>query len=274
MDVVIYHNPACGTSRNTLALIRNAGIEPEMVEYLNTPPSPTKLVKLLADMGMPVRDVLREKGTPYAQMGLSNPALSDDVLLDAIAAHPILINRPIVVTPKGAKLCRPSDVVLDLLPEPPRQNLERDDGTPFLRDEQITAGPELIAAMEGAGLPTDDLMDPGRTFHRYTRLDGEVVGYSGFELYGGDVLLRSMAVTARFHGQGNGRNLALLLMRRAFNLGARQAFVLTSDAAAFFERIGFRRLDRTAAPASILATRQARGVCPASATLLTRRIAP
>ena len=116
MDVVIYHNPACGTSRNTLAMIRNAGIEPHVIEYLKTPPARALLVQLLARAGLAVRDVLREKGTPYAELGLGDPALTDDQLLDAIEAHPILLNRPLVVTPKGVALCRPSEAVLDLLP--------------------------------------------------------------------------------------------------------------------------------------------------------------
>jgi arsenate reductase (glutaredoxin) len=117
MDVIIYHNPDCGTSRNTLAMIRNAGIEPHVIEYLKTPPSRALLRQLVARMGMTLRDLLREKGTPYAELGLGNRALSDEALLDAMMAHPILINRPIVVTPKGAKLCRPSELVLELLPE-------------------------------------------------------------------------------------------------------------------------------------------------------------
>lgn len=116
MDAIIYHNPACGTSRNTLAMIRQAGIEPHVIEYLKTPPSRTLLQQLAARMGLSVRELLREKGTPYAELGLDNAALTDDQLLDAMMAHPILINRPIVVTPKGAKLCRPSELVLDLLP--------------------------------------------------------------------------------------------------------------------------------------------------------------
>jgi arsenate reductase len=117
VDVIIYHNPDCGTSRNTLALIRNAGVEPHVVEYLMTPPSRTMLKGLIQRMGVTVREVIREKGTPYAELGLSDPALTDDQLLDAMLAHPILINRPIVVTPLGVRLCRPSEVVLDLLPE-------------------------------------------------------------------------------------------------------------------------------------------------------------
>ncbi|GEP01524.1 arsenate reductase (glutaredoxin) [Methylobacterium haplocladii] len=116
MDVVIYHNPACGTSRNTLAMIRNAGLEPHVIEYLKTPPARALVKQLLARGGLTVRDVLRQKGTPFAELGLADPELTDEQLLDAIEAHPILLNRPIVVSPKGVRLCRPSEAVLDLLP--------------------------------------------------------------------------------------------------------------------------------------------------------------
>lgn len=117
MDVTIYHNPACGTSRNTLALIRDAGIEPTVVEYLKTPPERDALKKMIADADLTVREAIREKGTPYAELGLDDPALTDDRLLDAMLEHPILINRPFVVTGKGARLCRPSEAVLDILPQ-------------------------------------------------------------------------------------------------------------------------------------------------------------
>ncbi len=116
MDVVIYHNPDCGTSRNTLALIRNAGIEPHVIEYLKTPPNRAMVRQLAERAGVTVRDLLREKGTPYAELGLGDAALTDDRILDAIEAHPILLNRPLVVSPKGVALCRPSEAVLDLLP--------------------------------------------------------------------------------------------------------------------------------------------------------------
>jgi arsenate reductase (glutaredoxin) len=116
MDVIIYHNPDCGTSRNTLGLIRNAGIEPHVIEYLKTPPTRALLKQLIDRMGMPVRRALREKGAPFRELGLSDPTLTDDQLLDAMMAHPILINRPIVVTPMGVRLCRPSETVIELLP--------------------------------------------------------------------------------------------------------------------------------------------------------------
>jgi arsenate reductase len=128
IDITIYHNPACGTSRNVLGLIHNAGLEPVVIEYLKTPPSREELASLIARMGITVRDLLREKGTPYAELGLGDPALSDEALLDAMMAHPILINRPIVVTPRGVKLCRPSEAVLDLLDAPQRGEFRKEDG--------------------------------------------------------------------------------------------------------------------------------------------------
>ena len=126
--IVIYHNPACGTSRNTLALIRNSGVEPHVVEYLKTPPSRALLVEMIAAAGMTPRDLLREKGTPYAELGLGDAALPDDALVDAMMAHPILINRPLVVTPLGVKLCRPSEAVLDILPDAQLGAFTKEDG--------------------------------------------------------------------------------------------------------------------------------------------------
>ncbi|MFT8246479.1 arsenate reductase (glutaredoxin) [Roseomonas sp. BN140053] len=128
MTVTIYHNPDCGTSRNVLALIRNSGEEPEIIEYLKTPPTREELADLIQRMGIPVRDVLREKGTPFAELGLRDLSLTDDQLLDAMMAHPILINRPIVVTSLGVRLCRPSEAVLDLLPNPQRGAFAKENG--------------------------------------------------------------------------------------------------------------------------------------------------
>jgi arsenate reductase len=139
MSVTIYHNPACGTSRNVLGLIRNSGEEPVVIEYLKNPPSRAELVELIARMGISVRALLRRKGTPYDELRLDDPALSDDALLDAMMAHPILINRPIVVTPLGVKLCRPSETVLDILANPQRDAFSKEDGAPVV---------------DAAGLPT------------------------------------------------------------------------------------------------------------------------
>lgn len=127
-DIIIYHNPDCGTSRNTLAMIRNAGIEPHVIEYLKTPPSRAMLSQLIERAGLTPREVLREKGTPYAELGLGDESLSDDALIDAMMAHPILINRPLVVSPLGVRLCRPSEVVLDILPTPQRGAFAKEDG--------------------------------------------------------------------------------------------------------------------------------------------------
>ncbi|MGX7706429.1 arsenate reductase (glutaredoxin) [Methylobacterium sp. Gmos1] len=126
-DVVIYHNPACGTSRNALAMIRNAGIEPHVIEYLKTPPTRELIRALARRAGIPVRALLREKGTPFAELGLHEPTLTEDQLLDAVAAHPVLLERPLVVSPRGVRLCRPSEAVLDLLP-PQRAEFVKEDG--------------------------------------------------------------------------------------------------------------------------------------------------
>jgi arsenate reductase len=136
-DITIYHNPACGTSRNTLAMIRQSGEEPRVVEYLLTPPSREELAALIRAMGIPVRDLLRRKGTPYDALGLDDPKWTDDELIDFMMAHPILINRPIVVTPLGTRLCRPSEAVIDILPNP--------DIGPFVKEDG-----EIIAARKAA----------------------------------------------------------------------------------------------------------------------------
>lgn len=128
MSVVIYHNPACGTSRNVLELIRHAGIEPTVIEYLKTPPGRDELIGLAQAMNVSPREMLRRKGTPYDELGLGDPSVSDDAILDAMLAHPILIQRPIVIAPKGVRICRPSEAVLDLLPDVPMGEFRKEDG--------------------------------------------------------------------------------------------------------------------------------------------------
>ena len=136
MTITIYHNPACGTSRNTLAMIRQSGEEPVIIEYLKTPPSRDTLVALIAAMEITPRALLREKGTPYAELGLADPTFTDEALIDTMLAHPILINRPIVQTPKGTRLCRPSELVLDILPNPEIGAFTKEDG------EVVAKGPK------------------------------------------------------------------------------------------------------------------------------------
>lgn len=135
MDVTIYHNPDCGTSRNTLVLIRNTGIEPTVIEYLKSPPDRETLISLIQRAGLSVRGAVREKGTPYLELDLDNPAMTDEQLIYAMLAHPILINRPFVVTPIGVRLCRPSEVVLDILPIPQRGAFTKEDGEPVVDAE-------------------------------------------------------------------------------------------------------------------------------------------
>lgn len=248
--VTIYHNPDCGTSRNTLALIRASGIEPTVIEYVKTPPDRETLKTLIARMGMCVRDVLRVKGTPYKELNLDAAHWSDDQLIDQMLAHPILINRPIVVSPLGVRLCRPSDMVIELLPQRPAGEICKEDGTTLLVDTPIAGSdPDLALALHEAGLPTDDLTEPGRTFFAYATVSGERVGFGGI-----------------------GSGMLALLLRRAFDEGGRQAWLLTTTAAPFFERAGFKPVERAIAPASVLATRQAASLCPASAALLRRSI--
>lgn len=127
--ITIYHNPACGTSRNVLGMIRNSGVEPTVIEYLKTPPDRETLHALIAALGIPVRDLLRQKGTPYAELGLDDPALTDEQLINAMLENPILMNRPIVITPLATKLCRPSETVLEILPDPQAQPYVREDGS-------------------------------------------------------------------------------------------------------------------------------------------------
>lgn len=130
--ITIYHNPGCGTSRNVLALIRNTGEEPVVIEYLKNPPDRARLQRLIAQMGMPVRDLLRRKGTPYDELGLDDPKWTDEQLIGFMLAHPILINRPVVVTPLGTRLCRPSEAVLDILPRPQQGAFSKEDGEPVI----------------------------------------------------------------------------------------------------------------------------------------------
>jgi arsenate reductase (glutaredoxin) len=271
MTVTIYHNPACGTSRNTLALIRHFGIDARVIEYLKTPPARGEIKALAGAAGLSLHEIARQKGTPYADLGLA--AKDDGALLDAMAVHPILINRPIVATEKGVALCRPSDVVLDLLPQRPATDAFKEDGAPFLRDRPVAGDdPDFIAALQQAGLPVEDLAEPGRRFFSYRSLSGALLGFGGYELYGEDALLRSIVVLPQNRGNKIGRNLVALLSYRALRAGARQAWLLTMTAQDFFAKTGFKRRERSVAPPALLATHEARSLCPASVVLMSRTI--
>jgi arsenate reductase len=269
----IYHNPDCGTSRNVLSLLRHAGGEPKIVEYLKTPPSRTELSDLIARAGLPVRAALRRKGGPYDDLGLANPALSDADLFEAMHEHPILLNRPFVVTSKGAALCRPSDLALNLLDPLPEIDLRKEDGDAYLRDEKIEPDEKLFAALAAEQLPTADLNNAGRIFYRYFSLTGELQGFGGFEPLGAHALLRSIVVPGHARGSGVGRTIVALLLRRAFDAGARTAYVLSRSAEPFFGKMGFEPVVRECAPPEILETKQACEICPADTTLLMKPIA-
>ena len=273
MRVTIYHNPDCGTSRNVLALLREAGENPLVIEYLQNPPDRATLERLIADSRMAVRDMLRTKGTPYKELGLDDPAVSDAELIDAMLAHPILINRPIVVTPQGTRLCRPSDAAAGLLASMPDREILKEEGAPFIVARRIAGdNAEFVQALRDADLPINDLSESGRSFFTFSTLAGVHLGYGGFEQYGRDVLIRSLVVVSDQRGKGIGRNVLAVLLREAFDAGARTGWLLTMNESAFFEKSGFKPVSRDAAHASILATRQATDLCPSSAVLLSRAI--
>ncbi len=274
MTVTIYHNPACGTSRNVLAMIRNAGIEPTIIEYLKTPPTRDALLDLVARMGVPLRSILRKKGTPFEELGLGDPTLSDAALLDAIDRHPILINRPIVATPLGVKLCRPSETVLDLLDAPQRTAFVKEDGEPIVMAHPLGADAlgELETQLASAELPTADIRAPGRRFYRFTTTTGEPLGFGGLEGEGEDRLLRSLVLTPAERKKGFGKAAAATLERLAAQDGAWRLHVLTTTAAPFFERLGYKAGDRQKAPAAIAASAEFAELCPSTARYLVKDV--
>lgn len=274
MSVTIYHNPDCGTSRNTLAMIRNAGIEPVVIEYLKTPPSSHELIDLVRRMGVPLRSVMRRKGTPFDDLRLGDPAVDDAALLAAIEHHPILINRPIVVTRRGVALCRPSEVVLDLLDAPQRTDFIKEDGDPVVIANRLSLGDfaELEAALIGAGLPADDIASRTGSFYRFAKPLGQTVGYGGLEGGNVDALLRSLVVLPAFRGQGFGKAIALTLERIAATASHTTLHALTISAEGLFTKLGYRTAPRESAPAAIAATSEFRDLCPASAIYLTKSV--
>lgn len=273
MPFIIFHNPACGTSRNVLAFLLHAGVRPKVVEYLKTPPGSVAITEMLSRAVLGLPEVLRRKGTPFDELGLGAPHVSNVDRLAAIAAHPILLNRPIVDDGNKVRLCRPSDIVLDFFPGQPLKDFYKEDGAPFLRDIRISGEcPDLRAALKAAGLPTADLEAPGRHFYAYTTLGGRLCGYGGFERFGEEALIRSVIVPDAMRGKKIGRNLVSLLLSRLYRFGARRAWCLTSDAADYFQKTGFKEVARENAPESILSTRLVRDLCPSDSILLCRTI--
>jgi len=272
MTVTIYHNPACGTSRNTLAMIRNAGIEPTVIEYLQTPPTRAELMDLAARMGLPLRSILRRKGTPFDALGLADAG--DAELLDAVDRHPILINRPIVVTMAGVRLCRPSEVVLELLDSPQETAFVKEDGEPVVvaRRLDTAAMGALADALSAARLPVADLGLADRRFYRFATTIDETVGFGGIEGAGPDRLIRSVVVAPERRGQAYGKAVAQTLERLAGEDGAQRLHLLTTGAAPFFARLGYEAKDRAEAPAAIAASEEFKGLCPASAAYMTKAV--
>jgi arsenate reductase len=283
-DVTIFHNPACGTSRNTLALIRHAGIEPTVIEYLKTPPTKEALRELVAAMGVPARSLLREKGTPYAELGLGEPHWTDEQLLDFIGQHPILMNRPVVVTPLGTKLCRPSEEVLELLPVNRLPPFVKEDGEAVqddgvrraaggltLRPASELDWPSIEALLKVNGLPVDGAREHLGAYI-VAMAGGTVVGTAGIERHGEIGLLRSVAVLPERQKQGLGMAMLERMVADARTLGLSHLYLLTTTAADYFAGLGFTPQPRDSAPAALQASAEFRGACPASAALMVRSI--
>jgi arsenate reductase len=285
-DVTIFHNPACGTSRNTLALIRHAGIEPTVIEYLKTPPTKDTLRELVAAMGGSVRSLLREKGTPYVELGLGEFRWTDEQLLDFIGQHPILMNRPVVVTPLGTKLCRPSEEVLELLPVGQLPPFIKEDGEAVhdsgvrraagglaLRPACELDWPSIEALLKVNSLPIDGVREHLGAYIVATA-DDMVVGTAGVELYGEAGLLRSVAVLPEWQKQGIGTVMLERIVADARTRGLSRMYLLTTTAADYFAGLGFTLQPRDSAPAALQVSAEFRGACPASAVLMVRSIPP
>ncbi len=271
MSVTIFHNPGCGTSSNTLAVLEAAGLAPRVVEYLQTPPSPPEIVDLARRAGVPLRALIRRRGTPFDQLGLGDPGMTDADLLDAIAAHPILLNRPIVVTDKAVALCRPSDAVLDMIEAPTPDVMRKADGAPLVTVRPLAEAEAARNALAAAGLPVDGI--EGAHVALFEAIDSTRarVGFGALEGKGPDLLLRSIVIVPERRGQGLGAPLVHALERAAARRGAERLHLLT-DTAPFFETAGFGRADRMSAPQSIAATAEFSTLCPASAVYLTRPV--
>lgn len=236
-------------------------------------PDRASLQQAIADAGMNVRDAMRRKGTPFEALGLDDPSLDDDALIDAMLAEPILINRPFVRTAGGVALCRPAERVFDLIDVSPPAGLTRTDARPLTPDTPVRADdPALAEALAGAGLPIEDLAQTSARFFSYAEPGGPVIGYAAFEPLGTHALVRSVVVLPQARARGHTRTIVPLLLRRAFDAGARDAWLLTETAEPVFERLGFVPVARQDAPREVRGTSQFSLLCPQSATLMHKKI--
>lgn len=272
MSVTIYHNPDCGTSRNVLAALERLGLQAQVIEYLKTPPDAQTLASLIKAAGISVRDAIRVKGTPYKELGLDGGHWSDAKLIEQMVQHPILINRPIVSTEQGVQLCRPSDVILDLVDVPDQLSLQKEEGVPFLRDARVLAtDPALGQALVACNLASDR-HESATQFFQYSSTDGVGLAHAGMDVAGEHAVIHSVVVDYERRRQGLGRNVLALLLRRAFEQGARHAWVVTGTAGGFFESSGFRESAPETAPQDIQASPSMHQRSAAGATLYSRKI--
>ncbi|MDR1828882.1 MAG: arsenic resistance N-acetyltransferase ArsN2 [Methylobacteriaceae bacterium] len=274
MSVTLYHNRNCGTSRAVLALIRAAGIEPLVVEYLKTPPSRATLAALVKRSGLPARALLRQKEALFRELRLGDPALSNETALDALAAHPALLNRPVVVSDRGVVIARPPDAALAVLPQLPRERLLKENGVPYLKLTAIPAADSAFRdALAAEHLTVDDLGEPNQMFFAAATLDDVVVGYGGYQRRGSLALLRSLTVLPGFRGKHLGASLTALILHRALMQDRlTEAWLLTMTAAPFFRKIGFKTMDRKDVPEDIRGSTQFSSLCPVSSTLMRKAL--
>lgn len=238
MNVEIYHNPSCSMSRNALRLIRETGVEPRIIEYLEAPPTRAELLQRLDEARIRVREILRSKESQFTDLGLADNSLTDTAMLDALDAHPILMQRPIVVTSRGVNVCRPPELVLALLQNAPPPGTKREDGSDFLIDEEIELSPQLISMLSAEGMPAGAL-DQNFTIYRVRSLAGAEIGYAGIGVEGRAARLLAFLVLPAERNKHAGRNMMHLLVRRAYDLGAREMSVTAGKAAGFFRSVGF-----------------------------------
>lgn len=238
----ILYNPNCETCRNVLAFLRHCGEEPEIIEYLRTPLSPAELKKRIAESGLSPELVLRKKGTPYTAMGLNHPDLQDETRITAMLTHPILLNRPLVSHDGITRLCRPADLILDLVPESPDGDFIKADGRPLMRDIRIPATDEgLIPAFNCYGLKDPQVYPELCRFREFRTLAGRICGYTAMGVYGTDALIAALVVAPPMRKYHPERSMMRILMSRALMAGARTGWLVCHGVREEAAQLGFTR---------------------------------